>query len=74
MDRVKIGMIGSQFAADLHLRNLSKLRGAKLDVIAIASKNKEHAAAFAKKYDIPNFYDDYRRILEIKNISSAKNL
>jgi predicted dehydrogenase len=68
MDRVKIGMIGSQFAADLHLRNLSKLRGAKVDVIAVASKNKEHAAAFAKKYDIPNFYDDYRRILERKDI------
>jgi predicted dehydrogenase len=68
MDRVKIGMIGSQFAADLHLRNLSKLRGAKVDVIAVASKNKEHAAAFAKKYDIPNFYDDHRRILERKDI------
>jgi predicted dehydrogenase len=68
MDKVKIGMIGSQFAADLHLRNLSKLIGAKVDVIAVASKNKEHGAAFAKKYDIPNFYDDYRRILERKDI------
>jgi len=68
MERVRIGMIGSQFAADLHLRNLSKLRGAKVDVVAVASKNKEHAAIFAKKYDIPYYYDDYRKILERKDI------
>ena len=68
MERVRLGMIGSQFAADLHLRNLSKLRGAKVDVPAVASKNKEHAAIFAKKYDIPNYYDDYRKILERKDI------
>lgn len=68
MERVRIGMIGSQFTADLHLRNLSKLRGAKVDIAAVASKNKEHAAIFAKKYDIPNHYDDYRKILERKDI------
>jgi predicted dehydrogenase len=69
MDRVKIGMIGSQFAADLHLRSLSKLRGTKVEVVAVVSKNKEHAAAFAKKYDIPAFYDDYRLILGRKDIN-----
>lgn len=68
MNRVKIGMIGSQFAADFHLRNFSRLRGAKVDVVAVASKNKDHAAAFAKKHDIPEYYDDYKRILERKDI------
>ena len=68
MERVKIGMIGSQFAADLHLSSLSKLRGTKVDVVAVASQNKEHADAFAKKFDIPDFYDDYQRILERKDI------
>lgn len=68
MDRVKIGMVGSQFAADLHLRNLSKLRGTKVEVVAVASKNKDHAEAFANKYEITDFYDDYRRILDRKDI------
>jgi len=68
MDRVKVGIVGSQFAAELHLRNLSKLRGSKVEVLAVASKNKDHASAFAKKFDIPDFYDDYRRILERKDI------
>lgn len=62
MERVKLGMIGSQFAAQLHLNNYSKLRGTKVDIIAVASKNKEHAVSFAKKFDIKDYYDDYRRI------------
>ncbi len=68
MEKVRLGMIGSQFAALLHLNNYSKLRGTKVDIIAVASKNKEHAASFAKKFDIKDYYDDYRRILERKDI------
>jgi predicted dehydrogenase len=68
MDRVRSGIIGSQLAADLHLRSLSKLRGAKVDVVAVASKHREHAAAFAKKFEIPDFYDDYRHLLDRKDI------
>jgi len=68
MERVRIGMIGSQFAAQLHLNNYLKLRGTKVDIIAVASKNKEHAVSFAKKFDIKDYYDDYRRILERKDI------
>ncbi len=36
MERVRIGMIGSQFAARLHLQSLAKLRGVKADVVAVA--------------------------------------
>jgi len=68
MERVRIGMIGSQFAAQLHLNNYLKLRGTKVDIIGVASKNKEHAVSFAKKFDIKDYYDDYRRILERKDI------
>ena len=68
MDKVRLGMIGSQFAAHLHLNSLSKLRGSKVDVVAVASKNKEHAQSFAKSFNIPDVYDDYRRILERKDV------
>ena len=68
MERVRLAMIGSQLAANLHLNNLSKLRGLKVDVVAVASKRVENAAAFAKKFDIPHHYDDYRRILERTDI------
>lgn len=68
MERVKIGMIGSQFAAHLHLSNLYRLRGFKVDVVAVASKSGDHAASFAKQFNIKDHYDDYRRILERKDI------
>ena len=71
MDKVRLGMIGSQFAAHLHLNSLSKLRGSKVEVVAVASKNKEHAQSFAKSFHIPDAYDDYRRILERKDIHAV---
>jgi len=71
MDKVRLGMIGSQFAAHLHLNSLSKLRGSKVDVVAVASKNKEHAQSFAKSFHIPDVYDDYRHILERKDVHAV---
>ena len=68
MERVRIGMIGSQFAARLHLQSLAKLRGVKADVVAVASPNRDHAAACAKAFAIPEYSDDYRRLLERKDI------
>lgn len=68
MKTVKIGVIGSKFAADFHLRNLWRLREAKVEVVAVASRNRENAAAFAQKYAIPEWYDDYRYILDRKDI------
>lgn len=68
MEQVRIGMIGSQFAARLHLQSLAKLRGVKADVVAVASPNRDHAAACAKAFAIPEYSDDYRRLLERKDI------
>jgi len=68
MERIKIGMVGSQFAAHLHLNSLSKLRGSKVEVVAVVSRNRAHAENFARKFNIPDAYDDYRHILDRKDI------
>jgi predicted dehydrogenase len=68
MDKVKIGVVGTQFAGRLHLNNLAKLRGIKAEVVAVASKQIKHAEEFARQYGIPDYYDDYRRILERKDV------
>jgi predicted dehydrogenase len=68
MTKVRIGMVGSQFAARLHVNNLTKLRGTKADVVAVASKQIDHAKGFAEQYGIPDYYDDYRRILDRKDV------
>lgn len=68
MDKVRLGVIGSQFVAHLHLNSLSSLRGSKVEVVAVASKNREHAQSFAERFNIPDYYDDYRLILERKDV------
>ncbi len=68
MERVRIGMIGSQFAARLHIASMAKLRGVKADIVAVASPNIDHAAAYAKTFGIPDYSDDYRRLLERADI------
>jgi predicted dehydrogenase len=68
MTKVRLGIVGSQFAARLHLNNLAGLRGTKVEVVAVASRQIDHAEGFARQFDIPDYYDDYRRILERKDV------
>jgi predicted dehydrogenase len=67
MERVRIGMVGTGFAGRLHLNNFLKLQGLKLDLVAICSKD-ANLASFAAEYGISDHYDDYRRLLERKDI------
>jgi predicted dehydrogenase len=68
MDKLRLGMVGSQFAAHLHLNNFGRLRGSKMEIVAIASKTEKSAQQTAKEFDIPAVYTDYRRILERKDV------
>lgn len=68
MDKVGVGIIGSQFAAHLHLQNYSALRRSKVEIVALASRDPEHARSAAEKFGIPHHYDDYRRLLDRKDI------
>jgi len=68
MGKIGTGIIGSRFAADLHARALEQFRGEKVDLLAVCSKTKENAEAFAKKFSIPYVYTDYSQMLERKDI------
>jgi predicted dehydrogenase len=60
MPSLRIGIIGTQFAARLHLNNYKPLQGAKVEILAVASRTKGSAAELAKKFGIPQVVDDYR--------------
>jgi predicted dehydrogenase len=66
MDKVRIGLVGKGFAARLHLDSIAGFRGIKADVVAYASKSPN--LDFAKTYSIPDYYDDYKRLLERDDI------
>jgi len=68
MEKIGIGIIGSRFAAELHAHALSKLRGVKCEILAVCSKTRESAEAFARKFNIPHVYTDHRALLERRDI------
>jgi predicted dehydrogenase len=68
MERLRLGIVGAQFAAHLHVHNYKALRGSKVEIVAVASRTKSKADDFAAKFKIPAVVDDYRRLLERKDI------
>jgi predicted dehydrogenase len=68
MEKIGIGLIGARFAADLHAHALGKIRGSKCEIVAVCSRTKENAEAFARKFNIPHVYTDHRALLVRKDI------
>jgi predicted dehydrogenase len=68
MEKIGIGIIGSRFAAELHAHALGKLRGVKCEILAVCSKTRESAEAFARKFSIPHVTTDHRALLERRDI------
>jgi predicted dehydrogenase len=68
VDIVGIGIIGSRFAADLHAHALGKIRGSTCEILAVCSKTRASAEAFAQKFNVPHVYTDHRALLERKDI------
>ena len=68
MSLIGIGIIGSRFAAELHAHALGKIRGSKCELVAVCSRTRESAEAFAAKFAIPHIYTDHRALLERKDI------
>jgi predicted dehydrogenase len=71
MPPLRIGIIGAQFAAHLHLNNYKSLRGVKVEIPAVASRTMGSAETLAKKFGIPEAVDDYRRLLDRKDIDAV---
>jgi len=63
-DPIGIGFIGSGFAADLHAHALAPLRGHRVELVAVSSRSREHAEAFARRFEIPHVYADHRALLD----------
>ncbi len=68
MNPLRIGIAGAQFAAHLHLQNYKPLRGSRVEILAIASRTKARAEEVAQKFNIPSAVDDYRSLLDRKDI------
>jgi len=66
LQRVGVGLIGSQFIASIHAEALRACSQA--DVRAVASPTPGNALAFAQRHGIPRHFTDYRRLLEMPDV------
>ena len=65
-DRVRVGVVGSQFISTIHAYALRQCADAEL--VAAASPNAGRIAAFAERFAIPRHFTDYRAMLEMKEL------
>ncbi len=66
-DKVKVGIIGSQFQADIHAASF-KIMPEEAEVVAVASPSEGHAVELAERYGIPRVFRDYREMLKEPDI------
>ena len=60
--KVKVGIIGSQFEADIHAASF-QIMPEEAEVVAVASPTPGHPEALAQRYGIPRVFHDYRQML-----------
>ncbi|MBV9612055.1 MAG: Gfo/Idh/MocA family oxidoreductase, partial [Acidobacteriaceae bacterium] len=65
--KVKVGIIGSQFEADIHAASLQMLPN-EAELVAVASPTPGNAQKLAKKYGVPRVFTDYREMLKEPDI------
>src|SRR5579872_6824302 len=66
MNKVKVGLIGSGFIADLHAAAFKLVPDA--EVVAVASPTPGKAKRFAHERGIPNAFEDHRDLLKLKDL------
>jgi predicted dehydrogenase len=65
-ERVRVGIVGSQFISAIHARSLLTCPQAQL--LAVASPTPGNAERFAQQFGIAHPYTDYRRMLDLPEI------
>jgi predicted dehydrogenase len=67
MKKVSVGIVGSGFIAELHMRAYRRVFGVDVDVKAVVSRG-DHVIDFAKRFGIPETFRDYRELLKDETI------
>lgn len=67
LGKVKVGIIGSQFEADIHAASFQILPE-EAEVVAVASPTPGHAEEFARRYGIRRVFHDYREMLRESDV------
>src|SRR5262249_43183390 len=66
MKPIRVGLIGSQFIATIHLEALRSVP--YTEVVAVCSATEKNVKEFAQKHGIPRWFTDYRKMFEVPEI------
>jgi predicted dehydrogenase len=66
MKTIRVGLIGSQFIAGIHLEALRAVP--YTEVTAICSATEANARTFAQRHGIPRWFTDYRKMFELSDL------
>ncbi len=69
--RVKVGIIGTGFAASSHIDALSRVRSA--EIAGIAGSSPQRGEAAASRFGITRAFPDYRALLENEDVEAVHN-
>ena len=67
MKPICVGIVGSGFVAELHMRAYRRVFGLLATIKAVVSRG-DHVLEFAKRFGIPETFRDYRELLTDKTI------
>src|ERR1700730_7524976 len=62
MAKVRVGLVGCGFAAELHMHGYRRVYGVDAEVTAVAARG-DHAVDFAKRHRIRTTHRDFRALL-----------
>ncbi|MDH7568382.1 MAG: Gfo/Idh/MocA family oxidoreductase [Armatimonadota bacterium] len=66
MEKVGVGLIGSQFVSNIHAEAFQRVPNATL--VAVASPTEAHVRDFAARHHIPRWFTDYREMLALPEV------
>ena len=65
---LRVGIVGAGFMAGTHSHAYRLLTDLNVEIVGVAATRLEHAQALAERYAISAAYDDYRHLLDRKDI------
>lgn len=66
--KLGVGLIGAGFSAHIHARGYQRLLDLPVELVAVAAVPVEQAQSLGQAFGIPNVYEDYRRVLERRDV------
>ena len=67
-DRVRIGVIGVGFGAQVHI---PAFQSEELDVVAVCARREERAREVSEQYNIPRVFTDYEEMVQMDDLDAV---